>query len=69
MSKPVYKYARKLRDYHNDEWRMTCFRVRVMVEAEGWCMVRRPGCMPFVVAKKDLFDEMPASSVVMEVED
>ena len=28
--------------------------VRVMAEAEGWVMVRRPRCIPFVVAKDKL---------------
>jgi hypothetical protein len=33
--------------------------VRVMARAEGYAMVRRPGCIPFAVREKDL--EMPQS--------
>lgn len=33
-------------------------RVRVMARAEGYAMVRNPGCMPFVVSEKEL---VPAS--------
>lgn len=29
-------------------------QVRVMARAEGYAMVRNPGCMPFVVSEKDL---------------
>ncbi len=27
---------------------------RVMAVAEGWVMLRRPQCVPFVLSKKDL---------------
>jgi len=31
-------------------------QVEVMAEAKGYAMVRRKGCMPFVVSSKDLLD-------------
>lgn len=27
--------------------------LRLMAEAEGYCMVRRPGCMPFVLSSQN----------------
>lgn len=30
------------------------YEVRVMARAEGWAMVRRKGCMPFVASEKEL---------------
>lgn len=27
--------------------------IRLMAEAEGHCMVRRPGCVPFVITSKE----------------
>lgn len=29
-------------------------KVRVMARAEGYAMVRRPGCAPYVVSEKEL---------------
>lgn len=31
--------------------------VKVMCVADGYAMVRRPGCYPFIVTEKDLKDE------------
>lgn len=33
---------------------VTQHQVRVMARAEGYAMVRNPGCMPFVVSEKKL---------------
>ena len=40
----------------NGEWtyKTTQFEVKVMATAEGYSMVRRSGCMPFVCRAKDL---------------
>ncbi len=36
------------------ERRNDAFAVRVMARAEGYAMVRRHGCMPFIVPEKEL---------------
>ena len=36
--------------------------VRVLASAEGYSMVRRKGCMPFVVLDRDLTDEAITST-------
>lgn len=33
-------------------------KLRLMATAEGYVMVRRPGCMPFVMAAKD-WEKLP----------
>ena len=56
MSKRIFaQYARKEYDMVLRKWYL-CKpeRVRVMVIAEGYAMVRHSGCMPFIVQEKEL---------------
>ncbi len=53
MAKSQQKYMRR-----EDE----IFAVRVLAEAEGWSMVRRPGAVPFCAWTKDLHDTMKAAA-------
>lgn len=41
------RYAFVIRD---EQW----LKVRIMAEAEGYAMVRFPGCMPFIIPTKEL---------------
>ncbi len=47
MKKQRYGYVKRIDGVVN---------VRIMAEAEGYFMVRRKGCMPFVVSKKEIKD-------------
>lgn len=41
-------------DGHSWDYETEQCEVRVMSRAEGYAMVRRPRCMPFVCSEKDL---------------
>lgn len=55
-SKELAMHQRRITDVENGKFvsRVEPRQVRVMARAEGYAMVRLPGCMPFVVSEKDL---------------
>lgn len=40
--------------FHNKRWHYRWFFAKVMVVSDGYAMMRRKGCMPFVESVKDL---------------
>jgi hypothetical protein len=42
--------------------------LRLLAKAEGWCMVRRPGCAPFVMHEKE-WTQLPSLEAIQEAKD
>jgi len=51
--KVIALYSRVVR-HHGRIWVEDPVEVRVMAMAEGYAMVRHPGCMPFIVSDREI---------------
>lgn len=68
MKKKMWHMRSLPKEFCGGKWidEVTLWEVRVMAEAEGYSMVRRKGCYPYVCPIKELYADRPSMPVLRE---
>jgi hypothetical protein len=63
MTHKYYDFYRERSVPTNNGWQreraLDNDKIRIIAEAEGYAMVRKKGCMPFVISSKDIVRKKP----------
>jgi hypothetical protein len=61
VKKQEFAYVKhEITEFVDGKWiarRVNTYRVRVMTRVEGYAMVRRPGCVPFIMIERELLPD------------